>query len=155
MSIKRYFRGMFTLCTATPVITEPLPTPPLCLTGKAPPRGTTVDLSHIDTPANMNLWPLFHNGVANGLRVTPGADNIDTAWITFNKPKTNVEAQMEHAGFLMALGLNGHLRNLTVLTTYDYLAKLHEMTSLGILIGMDKLYFLPYKKFFVVQKYNN
>lgn len=80
-------RGMFTLRTATPVITEPLPAPALCLTGKAPPRGTTVDLNHIDTPANMNLWPLFHNGVANGLRITPDAHNIDNTWIIFNKSK--------------------------------------------------------------------
>lgn len=83
------FRGMITLRTATPIITEPLAAPSLCLTGKAPPRGNTVELNHIDTPANMNLWPLFHNGVANGLRVTPDAQNIDSTWIIFNKPKGN------------------------------------------------------------------
>lgn len=125
---------MVTLRTATPVITEPLSTPALCLTGKASTRGTTVELTHIDTPSNMNLWPLFHNGVANGLRITPDAHNIDKTWITFNKPKTN-ETQMEHAGFLMALGLNGHLKNLGLLSTYDYLIKLHEMTSVGVLLG--------------------
>jgi len=32
-------------------------------------RNTTVDLSHIETPANMTHWPLFHNGVAAGLRI--------------------------------------------------------------------------------------
>lgn len=76
-----------TLRTATPIITEPLPAPVLCLTGKALPRGNTVELNHIDTPANMNLWPIFHNGVANGLRITPDAQNIDSTWIIFNKPK--------------------------------------------------------------------
>jgi anaphase-promoting complex subunit 1 len=130
-------RGMFTLRTSTPVITEPLQTPQLCLAGKAPPRGTTVELNHIDTPSNMNLWPLFHNGVANGLRITPDAHNIDNTWIIFNKPKGSMEQQMEHAGFLMALGLNGHLKNLDVLNTYDYLVKLHEMTSIGILLGLS------------------
>ncbi|RZC33842.1 anaphase-promoting complex subunit 1, partial [Asbolus verrucosus] len=130
-------RGMFTLRTSTPVITEPLQTPQLCLAGKAPPRGTTVELNHIDTPSNMNLWSLFHNGVANGLRITPDAHNIDNTWIIFNKPKSSIEQQMEHAGFLMALGLNGHLKNLDVLNTYDYLVKLHEMTSIGILLGLS------------------
>ncbi|KAG5893112.1 hypothetical protein JTB14_019316 [Gonioctena quinquepunctata] len=130
-------RGMFTLRTATPVITEPLPAPPLCLTGKAPPRGTTVDLNHIDTPANMNLWPLFHNGVANGLRITPDAHNIDNTWIIFNKSKGGNDQQMEHAGFLLALGLNGHLRNLAFNSTFNYLEKLHEMTSVGILLGLS------------------
>lgn len=44
---------------------------------------------------------------------------------------------MEHAGFLMALGLNGHLKNLAILNTFDYLAKRHEMTSLGVLLGLS------------------
>ncbi|XP_074033388.1 anaphase promoting complex subunit 1 isoform X2 [Leptinotarsa decemlineata] len=129
-------RGMFTLRTATPVITEPLSPPPLCLTGRAPPRGTSIDLNHIDTPSNMNLWPLFHNGVANGLRITPDAHNIDNTWIIFNKAKGN-EPQMEHAGFLLALGLNGHLKNLEFNSLFNYLEKVHEMTSVGILLGLS------------------
>ena len=32
-------------------------------------RNTTVDLSHIETPPNMTHWPIFHNGVAAGLRI--------------------------------------------------------------------------------------
>lgn len=69
-----------------PVITEPLPLPKLCLSGKTP-RGAAVELSHIDIVPNMNLWPLFHNGVAAGLRITPSADNIDSTWILYNKPR--------------------------------------------------------------------
>ncbi|CAG9837359.1 unnamed protein product [Diabrotica balteata] len=131
-------RGMITLRTISPVITEPLPAPALCLIGKAPPRGTTVDLNHIDIPANMNLWPLFHNGVANGLRITPDAHNIDNTWIIFNKGKGGGnDGQMEHAGFLLALGLNGHLKNLAFNSTFNYLEKLHEMTSVGILLGLS------------------
>lgn len=42
----------------------------------------------------------------------------------------------EHAGFLMALGLNGHLNNLAELNTYEYLIKCHEMTSVGLLLGV-------------------
>lgn len=128
---------MFTLRTSTPVATEPLQAPQLCLSGKAPPLGTTVELSHIDTPLNINLWPLFHNGVANGLRIAPQANNIDNTWIIFNKPKTSAEQQMEHAGFLMALGFNGHLKNLDVLNTFDYLSKANEMTSIGVLLGLS------------------
>lgn len=72
-----------------PVITEPLPLPKLCLSGKTP-RGAAVELSHIDVVPNMNLWPLFHNGVAAGLRIMPTADNIDSTWILYNKPKVNI-----------------------------------------------------------------
>ncbi|XP_069677644.1 anaphase-promoting complex subunit 1 isoform X2 [Periplaneta americana] len=129
-------RGMFTLRTAAPVVTETLPIPRLCLTGRAPPRGTTVDLSHIEVVPNMNLWPLFHNGVAAGLRIAPNASNIDSNWIVFNKPKGTSEVPTEHAGFLMALGLNGHLSNLAEFNTYEYLIKCHEMTSVGLLLGV-------------------
>lgn len=78
---------MLTLRTSFPVASEPLPVPRLCLSGKAPPRDTTVDLSHIEVVPNMNLWPLFHNGVAAGLRISPNAANIDSTWIVYNKPK--------------------------------------------------------------------
>lgn len=126
---------MFTLRTATPIITEPLSIPRLCLTGKALPRGTTVELSRIDYPQNMQNWPLFHNGVANGLRISTDANNIDSTWIVFNKPKGSTETTYEHAGFLMALGLNGHLTNLSSYSTYDYLNNIYEMTSIGVLLG--------------------
>lgn len=36
----------------------------------------------------------------------------------------------------MALGLNGHLKNLAQLNTFDYLTRCHEMTSVGLLLGI-------------------
>ncbi|KYM96372.1 PREDICTED: anaphase-promoting complex subunit 1 [Cyphomyrmex costatus] len=129
-------RGMFTLRTSTPMITEQLPIPRLCLTGKAPPRGTTVELTHIDVPPNMNLWPLFHNGVAAGLCIHPDTANIDSTWIVYNKQQQG-EYGVKHSGFLMALGLNGHLKNLAPLSTYEYLADCHEATSVGLLLGLS------------------
>ncbi|XP_077996954.1 anaphase-promoting complex subunit 1-like [Glandiceps talaboti] len=131
-------RGMFTLCTSRPVITETLPMPKLNLTGRAPPRNNTVDLKHIDVPANMNSWPSFHNGVAAGLRIAAGDSQIDATWIVYNKPKTGSGNEMtnEHAGFLLALGLNGHLAKLDTLNTHEYLIKAHEFTSVGLLLGL-------------------
>ncbi|KAL5008156.1 hypothetical protein ScPMuIL_013737 [Solemya velum] len=114
-------RGMFTLSTFHPLPTEALPIPRLCLTGRAPPRNATVDLTHIDTPPNMNAWPCFHNGVAAGLRIA-NSSQIDSTWILYNKPKSN-ELTNEYAGFLMALGLNGHLVRLHTLNVHDYLTK--------------------------------
>ena len=35
----------------------------LCLIGKTPHNGAAVDMTHIDVPANMSLWPQFHNGI--------------------------------------------------------------------------------------------
>lgn len=130
-------RGMFTLCTSAPVITETLPIPKLNLSGKAPPRGTTIDLSNIEVPPNMDMWPHFHNGVAAGLKIAPNCGEIDSTWIVYNKPKGSLDSPTEHAGFLMALGLNGHLRNLATVNMHDYLARGHEMTCVGLLLGIS------------------
>ncbi|GFQ73525.1 anaphase-promoting complex subunit 1 [Trichonephila clavata] len=131
-------RGMFTLRAYNPVVTEALPIPKLCLTGRAPPRNTTVDLSHIDVPPNMNMWPLFHNGVAAGLSISLSASKIDSTWMVYNKPRSSSsDTPTEHAGFLMALGLNGHLSRLSTLSIHDYLCKGHELTSVGILLGVS------------------
>ncbi|KAM8852237.1 anaphase-promoting complex subunit 1 isoform 1-T1 [Synchiropus picturatus] len=130
-------RGLFTLFSYHPVPTEPLPVPKLNLTGRAPPRNTMVDLNsgNIDVPPNMTSWPSFHNGVAAGLKIAP-ASQVDSAWIAYNKPKS-LELANEYAGFLMALGLNGHLTKLATLNIHDYLNKNHEMTSIGLLLGVS------------------
>uniref|UniRef100_A0A8C7YWB1 Anaphase-promoting complex subunit 1 n=1 Tax=Oryzias sinensis TaxID=183150 RepID=A0A8C7YWB1_9TELE len=130
-------RGLFTLFSYHPVPTEPLPVPKLNLTGRAPPRNTMVDLNsgNIDVPPNMTSWPSFHNGVAAGLKIAP-ASQVESAWIAYNKPKTP-ELANEYAGFLMALGLNGHLTKLATLNIHDYLTKGHEMTSIGLLLGVS------------------
>lgn len=72
-------------------------------------------------PPNMTSWASFHNGVAAGLKIAP-ASQIDSAWIVYNKPK-HAELANEYAGFLMALGLNGHLTKLATLNIHDYLTK--------------------------------
>ena len=131
-------RSMFTLCTHTPIATEQLSIPALNLTGRAPPRGTTIDLTNIEVPPNMNMWPLFHNGVAAGLKISPNCSTehkIDSTWIVYNKPKGPGDISIEHAGFLMALGLNGHLQNLATVSLHDYLSRGHEMTCVGLLLG--------------------
>ncbi|XP_031434697.1 anaphase-promoting complex subunit 1 isoform X2 [Clupea harengus] len=130
-------RGLFTLFSYRPVPTEPLPVPKLNLTGRAPPRNTMVDLSsgNIDVPPNMTSWASFHNGVAAGLKIAP-ASQVESAWIAYNKPKS-AELANEYAGFLMALGLNGHLTKLATLNIHDYLTKGHEMTSIGLLLGVS------------------
>eukprot|EP00092_Neocalanus_flemingeri_P027542 GFUD01029881.1.p1 GENE.GFUD01029881.1~~GFUD01029881.1.p1 ORF type:complete len:1834 (+),score=561.65 GFUD01029881.1:757-5502(+) len=133
-------RGVAALRTTTALPTETLDIPKLCLTGKAPPRGAKVELSHIDVSQNMEHWPAFHNGVAAGLRLStsPDSQDIDSTWICFNKPRSgDNNAQTEHAGFLMALGLNGHLAKLGKLESFDYLMKGSEPISIGLLLGMS------------------
>uniref|UniRef100_A0A1I8M2U1 Uncharacterized protein n=1 Tax=Musca domestica TaxID=7370 RepID=A0A1I8M2U1_MUSDO len=130
-------RGMFTLRTSIPTPTESMPIPKLCLTGKEPIKGATVEMQQIEFPANMSLWPTFHNGVAAGLKISPNARDVDSTWIVYNKPKGQADISTEHAGFLMALGLNGHLKTLSFMSIYEYLVKCDEMTSVGLLLGIS------------------
>ncbi|KAI0743730.1 hypothetical protein C8Q80DRAFT_1272379 [Daedaleopsis nitida] len=78
-------------------------------------------------------WGEFHNGVAAGLRISTQAQSVESSWIKFNKPS---ELTPEHAGFLYALGLTGHLREMLTWHTFGYLTPKHEMTSIGVLLGL-------------------
>lgn len=129
-------RAMFSMRTCTPIATESLTIPKLCLSGRESSKGAAVELQQIEVPANMNQWPLYHNGVAAGLQITAESRDVDSTWIVYNKPKVLPEGSAEHGGFLMALGLNGHLKSLTFMVIYEYLVKCEEMTSIGLLLGI-------------------
>lgn len=79
-------------------------------------------------------WAFFHQGAAAGLQVSPQAKGMDNNWIIFNKP--GGEPSNRHAGFLLALGLNGHLRSMVKWVAFKYLTTKHTMTSIGLLLGL-------------------
>ena len=39
-------------------------------------RNSSVVLEQSDYPTDMIVWPEFHNGVAAGLKIGPGADSV-------------------------------------------------------------------------------
>lgn len=78
-------------------------------------------------------WGEFHNGVAAALRIATNASGVESSWIAFNKPG---ELSPEHAGFLLGLGLTGHLKSLMTWHTFSYLTPKHDHTSIGLLLGM-------------------
>lgn len=39
-------------------------------------RNSAVGLEHVETPADMKMWPQFHNGVATGLRIAQGISQV-------------------------------------------------------------------------------
>lgn len=88
-------------------------------------------------------WGFFHQGVAAGLAISPQAKGIDTSWILYNKPGTppnSSELSNRHAGFLLALGLNGHLKDVAKWVAFKYLTPKHTMTSVGLLLGLAVSY---------------
>ena len=114
-------------------------------------RIVTFNLSCIMKPDNISVgvdktafteekvcWAFFHSGVAAGLSISRDAKGIDTSWILYNKPPS--ELNNRHAGFLLALGLNGHLKSVAKWVAFKYLTPKHTMTSIGLLLGLAASY---------------
>ncbi|KAK9796665.1 hypothetical protein WJX73_002436 [Symbiochloris irregularis] len=135
-------RGALALGTLRPLTTEALAIPALSLAGRLPEQHNAIinlDLAAA-TPApgggaaaDFTAWPEFHNGVASGLRLAPGAMRLTRAWIVFNKPPSPTYT---HAGMLMGLGLSGQLACLSATDIYRYLSQEHEATTIGLLLGL-------------------
>lgn len=72
-------------------------------------------------------WYLIHTWVSHSSRrlfffIFFYLEQVDSTWIVYNKPR-NSQLTEEHAGFLMALGLSGHLNSLSYMNLHDYLCK--------------------------------
>lgn len=116
-----------------PFLTEKFPIPKFNLNTLISPSMTTIVLQEDSINAKVMEWGHFHNGVSSGLSISPHSKGITGSWVNFNKPKEN---NAQHAGFLLGLGLNGHLKKLEEWHIYNYLGPKHPLTSVGLLIGM-------------------
>lgn len=116
-----------------PLLTEKFPIPKFNLSSLIGPSMTTIVLSEGAVSLKVMEWGHFHNGVSSGLSISPTSKAISGSWVIFNKP---VENNAQHAGFLLGLGLNGHLKRLEEWHIYNYLGPKHPLTSVGLLIGM-------------------
>lgn len=101
------------------------------------PTNTTVSADKAAFTEDKVCWAFFHAGVASGLSISKEAKELDTSWIVFNKP---LELSNRHAGFLLGLGLNGHLKSITKWHAFNYLTPKHTMTSIGLLLGLSATY---------------
>jgi anaphase-promoting complex subunit 1 len=149
-------RGMLTIGGLRPISAEPLPIPDLCLQGRVPPTNATLNLDVSACPADLRVWPEFHNGVAAGLRLPCDGEHmgfkITRTWILYNRPPDSRQNQSEesgedanialqskshsHGGLLLALGLRGHLTALEFSDLYQYLTQGTITTTVGVLLGM-------------------
>ncbi|KAK4480701.1 hypothetical protein RD792_013783 [Penstemon davidsonii] len=132
-------RGAFTLGTICTLLTEALAVPKLVLAGRLPAQqNATVNLDpNTRNIQELKSWPEFHNAVAAGLRLSPLQGKMSRTWILYNKPD---EPNVTHAGLLLALGLHGHLRALTVTDIFQYYSQEHESTTVGLMIGLAASY---------------
>lgn len=120
-----------------PLITEKFPVHGFTLSCVMKPSNTTVTADRSAYTEEKVSWAFFHAGVEAGLSISKDAKGIDTSWLLFNKPH---ELKNRHAGFLLALGLNGHMKNIAKWASYKYLTPKHTMTSIGFLLGISASY---------------
>ncbi|KAG0344650.1 Anaphase-promoting complex subunit 1 [Podila humilis] len=127
-------RAILTFGTLSSNLPQGYPIPVITLSAKLIPSHGVAELDINTLGGEYALcWPQFHNGVAAGLRISPNSTDVKGSWVIYNRPQ-NLDST--HAGFLLALGLTGHLRVLSASQLYRYLTAEHEMTSTGLLLGL-------------------
>ena len=130
-------RGLLFYSARLPLLTEKFPIHGFTLGCVMKPADTTVTADRNNYTEEKTSWAFFHAGVEAGLSISKDASGIDTSWILFNKPR---DLQTRHAGFLLALGLNGHLKSIAKWVAFKYLTPKHTMTSIGLLLGLSASY---------------
>ena len=127
-------RGAVFNSSKKPLVTEGFPIPKMNFTSLILPDNLNVTLEDNAIPSYLMECGYFYNGVSAGLLVSKDFKEISGSWVVFNKP---TKLNSEHAGFLLGLGLNGHLKQLEEWHIYNYLGPKHIFTSIGLLIGMS------------------
>lgn len=130
-------RGLLFYSARSPLLTEKFPIHGFTLSCVMKPADTTVTADRNSFTEEKTAWAFFHAGVEAGLSISKDAKGVDTSWILFNKPG---ELTTRHAGFLLALGLNGHLKSIAKWVAFKYLTPKHTMTSIGLLLGLSASY---------------
>ena len=123
-------QGIFEFGTRNTTITDIWEIPLIELSVKILPAKTVLQAQIVAENAD---WPCFHNGVAAALSISPDCQGVDSSWIIFNRPHN---LNPEHGGFLLGLGLTGHLRSLMTYHAFPYLEPRHDFTSVGLLLGL-------------------
>jgi anaphase-promoting complex subunit 1 len=130
-------QGMLLYDSKKPLITEKFPLHGFTTVCIMKPMGNHVSADRSNYSEEKDSWAFFHAGVSAGLTISREAEGMGTSWIMFNKP---AELHNRHAGLLLALGLNGHLKNIAKWLSFKYLTPKHTMTSIGLLLGLSASY---------------
>jgi anaphase-promoting complex subunit 1 len=125
--------SMIKFSSKKPLLTEKYPLYGFSTSCLMKPMGNVVTAERQNYSEEKYFWAFFNAGVAAGLSISRDAQGIDTSWIMYNKPS---ELTNKHAGLLLGLGLNGHLRTIAKWLSFKYLTPKHTMTSVGLLLGL-------------------
>jgi hypothetical protein len=130
-------RGALTFSSSQPLPTEAMPVPPLKLVAKVPPADALIklDLATVGATSEVYTWPEFHNGTAAALRLSPEQTHISRFWIVnHRRPELSND---RWGGFLLGLGLQGHLSVLSRTSYVKILGKNEAYPSVacGLMLG--------------------
>lgn len=131
-------RGLLYFSARVPLLTQRFAIGGFNLSCVMKPDNNTVGVDKNAFTEEKVCWAFFHAGVSAGLSISREARGIDTSWILYNKPPQDLSNR--HAGFLLALGLNGHLKSVAKWVAFKYLTPKHTMTSIGLLLGLAASY---------------
>ncbi|KAK4244968.1 hypothetical protein C7999DRAFT_16812 [Corynascus novoguineensis] len=131
-------RGLLHFALRYPLLTQKYQISAFNLSCLVKPANNMVSVDKSMFPEEKISWAFFHQGVSGGLAISPQAKGIDTSWILYNKPGQDLSNR--HAGFLLALGLNGHLKSVARWVAFKYLTPKHTMTTIGLLLGLAASY---------------
>ncbi|KAF2800814.1 negative regulator of mitosis [Melanomma pulvis-pyrius CBS 109.77] len=126
--------SMVKFSSKKPLLTEKYPLYGFSTSCLMKPMGNVVTAERANYSEEKYFWAFFNAGVAAGLSISRDAQGIDTSWIMYNKPQ---ELTNKHAGLLLGLGLNGHLKTIAKWLSFKYLTPKHTMTSVGLLLGLS------------------
>ena len=91
-----------------------------------------------DTPSTACHSDIHTNDDDSGMHVTRN-------WIIYNRTHAQTTQHLSsHAGLVLTLGLQGHLKALSMNDTCDYLTQGHELTTIAVLLGMYFCYVFIY-----------
>ncbi|GME98386.1 unnamed protein product [Ambrosiozyma monospora] len=119
-------RAAVFLSSRKPLMSERFPIPKINFNSLILPDMINVSLEKDAIDQNLYDWGYFHNGCSSGLMISRDTVDVNGSWIVFNKPP---KLNPQHAGFLLGLGLNGHLKKLEEWHIYNYLGPKHNFTS--------------------------
>lgn len=131
-------RGLLYFSARIPLLTQRFSIGGFNLSCVMKPDNNTVGVDKNAFTEEKVCWAFFHAGVSAGLSISREARGIDTSWILYNKPPQDLSNR--HAGFLLALGMNGHLKSVAKWVAFKYLTPKHTMTSIGLLLGLAASY---------------
>lgn len=127
-------QAIFRFGVNKPILTEKVKITTFNTTCNMQPSNNSVNADKQNFTEEKVGWAYFHAGVSAGLQVARDAQNIDTSWLVLNKPE---HLGIRHAGLLLGLGLNGHLKKMARWLAFQYLTSKHTMTSVGLLLGLS------------------